>query len=367
MTLASFTSSSASPTLLIMAGGTGGHVYPGLAVAEILRDRGWHIVWLGNPKGMEAKLVNQYRIPLETVNFGGLRGKHLLTKLFLPFNLLRAFWQSLRIILRIHPDVVLGMGGYIAFPGGMMAALLGRPLILHEQNSIAGLTNKVLAYVADRVLQAFPNVLPRAVLTGNPIRTTIQQIAAPESRYSQRSGPLNILVLGGSLGAQVLNATMPQALALIPEAQRPHITHQAGENHLPLLQQQYREAGVTGKLIAFIDDMASAYDQADLVVCRAGAMTISELTAAGTASVLVPFPYAVDDHQTANAQFLADAQAAILIPQNLFNAQNLATLLQTIDREKLLEMATKARALAKPNAAEVVADICEEFANDKKN
>lgn len=355
-----------SKTMLIMAGGTGGHVFPGLAVAEIMRVRGWSIVWLGSPNSMEATLVPKHDIPIELVRFGGLRGKGWLTKLLLPVNLLRAFWQSLCALRRVRPNVVLGMGGYIAFPGGMMTVLLGKPLVLHEQNSIAGLTNKVLARVADRVLQAFPTAFTdsrlKATLTGNPIRAEIRQIAPPTERFTDRSGPLRILVVGGSLGAHALNATVPQALALIPAAHRPQVKHQAGEKHLAMLQQQYRETNVTGELVAFIDDMASEYAQADLVICRAGAMTIAELAAVGVASVLVPFPFAVDDHQTANAKFLSDAGAAHLIPQKQLNATDLAALLQKLTREQLLDMANKARTLGKPNAAIIVADICEAIA-----
>ncbi len=349
-------------TILIMAGGTGGHVFPGLAVADVMRARGWNIVWLGNPGGMETVLVPKYDIAVELVRFGGLRGKGLLTQLLLPLNLLRAFWQSLRVLRRIRPNVVLGMGGYIAFPGGMMAALLGRPLVVHEQNSIAGLTNKVLARVADRVLQAFPNALSDATLTGNPVRGPISQIAPPAERFIGRTGPLRVLVVGGSLGAQALNATVPQALALIPASQRPLVMHQAGEKHLAALQQNYRDAGVAGNLVAFIDNMASQYAQVDLVICRAGAMTVAELAAAGVASVLVPFPHAVDDHQTTNAIFLSDSGAALLIAQQQLNAQSLADILSNLKREELLEMAIKARALGKPEAAETVADICEAVA-----
>lgn len=353
-------------TMLIMAGGTGGHVFPGLAVAEIMRARGWSVVWLGSPNGMEATLVPKYGIPLELVRFTGLRGKGFLAKLWLPLNLLRAFWQSLRALRRVQPNVVLGMGGYIAFPGGMMAALLGKPLVLHEQNSIAGLTNKVLARVADRVLQAFPTAFAssraNAATTGNPIRANIQTIAPPVERFANRSGPLRVLIVGGSLGAQALNVIVPQALALIPAAQRPQVKHQAGEKHLMSLQQHYHTTGVEGELIPFIDDMASAYAQADLVICRAGAMTIAELTAVGVASILVPFPFAVDDHQTSNAKFLSDAGAALLIPQTQLNAPGLAILLQNLTREKLLDMANQARALGKPDAAETVADICEAIA-----
>ncbi|HRO61951.1 MAG TPA: undecaprenyldiphospho-muramoylpentapeptide beta-N-acetylglucosaminyltransferase, partial [Burkholderiaceae bacterium] len=292
-------------TIMIMAGGTGGHVMPGLAVAAELRARNWQVVWLGNPSGMEATLVPRHDIAMQPVSIGGLRGKGLLTKLLLPTGLLRAFWQSLRALSRTKPSVVLGMGGYVAFPGGMMAVLTGRPLVFHEQNSVAGMTNRLLARIADRVLEAFPGALPAATACGNPVRADLVALAPPAERYAARSGPLQLLVVGGSLGAQVLNETVPAALALLPEAQRPAIVHQTGRGRREEVERRYREAGVAAQVVEFIDDMASAYAQADLLVCRAGAMTVSEIAAAGVASVLVPFPHAVDDHQTGNARYLS--------------------------------------------------------------
>lgn len=347
-----------SRTILIMAGGTGGHIFPALAVADYLRDHGWKVVWLGARTGMEATLVPQHGYPVEWIRFTGLRGKGLLRMVLLPMNLLIAFWQSARAIFRIRPDVVLGMGGYIAFPGGMMAVFLNRPLVLHEQNSIAGLANKVLSVVADRILAGFPGALKKAEWTGNPVRKEISVLPAPEERYRQRSGNLRILVIGGSLGAQVLNEVVPKALALMPESGRPSITHQAGEKHIATLEQNYRISGITATTLAFICDMASAYAEADLVICRAGALTVAELSAAGVASVLVPFPHAVDDHQTTNARFLADHAAAVLIPQNELNPRRLADLLPEFTREKLLDMAKKARALGKPDATRIVAEHC---------
>ncbi len=351
-----------SRTVMIMAGGTGGHVMPGLAVARLMRERAWNVVWLGNPNGMEATLVPKHGIPMRWVQFGGLRGKGLLTKLLLPMNLLRAFWQSLKAIRAIKPNVVLGLGGYISFPGGMMASLTGRPLVLHEQNSVAGLANKVLARVADRVLTAFPNALDSAEWCGNPVRPEILDVASPEERYGSGVGPLRLLVVGGSLGAQALNQMVPKALAMLPPDSRPSVTHQSGKAHSQALADAYREAGVNATLVDFIDDMASAYANADLVICRAGAMTVSELAAVGVASLLVPFPFAVDDHQTTNARFLADQQAAILLPQSDLTPDRLASLLQGLTRDKLLIMAKRARVLAKPDAAKRVADVCEEVA-----
>jgi UDP-N-acetylglucosamine--N-acetylmuramyl-(pentapeptide) pyrophosphoryl-undecaprenol N-acetylglucosamine transferase len=345
-------------TILVMAGGTGGHIFPALAVAEQLRDKGWRIVWLGSRVGMESKLVPQYGFEIEWVRFSGLRGKGLLRMVLLPLNLLIAFWQSARAIFRVRPDVVLGMGGYISFPGGMMAAALARPLVLHEQNSVAGLANKVLARVADRILVAFPNALKNAEWTGNPVRRDIAELPAPEQRFRSRTGNLKILVVGGSLGAQVLNEMVPRALALIPQIQRPEVTHQAGEKHLAMLESAYRDAGVSATTLAFIRDMSHAYATADVVICRAGALTVSELAAAGIASVLVPFPSAVDDHQTFNARYLADRSAAVLLPQAELTPRKLADLLLGFTREKLLDMANRARALGKPDAAQVVAGHC---------
>ncbi len=347
-----------SRTILIMAGGTGGHIYPGLAVADYLRRYGWHVVWLGNPDGMEAKLVPPRGYDMASVRFVGLRGKGLLRALLLPLNLLRGFWQALRELRRLRPDVVLGMGGYVTFPGGMMAALTGRPLVIHEQNSIAGLANKVLAGVADRIASGFPATLANAVWTGNPVREEIAVIAPPASRYAGRNGRLNLLVVGGSLGAQVLNNTVPQALALLPEDERPRVAHQSGARQLDALRRAYAAAGVSGELVPFIEDMARRYAEADLVICRAGALTVAELAAAGVASVLVPFPHAVDDHQTANARFLAEAGAAILLPQRDLSPERLAQVLRELTRERLRAMAEKARNLAKPEATRDVAELC---------
>jgi UDP-N-acetylglucosamine--N-acetylmuramyl-(pentapeptide) pyrophosphoryl-undecaprenol N-acetylglucosamine transferase len=349
-------------TILIMAGGTGGHVFPGLAVADEMRRRGWKVVWMGARSGMEARLVPARGYPVAWIRAAALRGKGLAAQLLLPLNLLAGFWQSARAILRHRPDVVLGMGGYVAFPGGMMASLLARPLAVHEQNAIAGLTNRVLAGLADRRLTAFPDGLKNAEWTGNPVRAEIAALADPATRYAARSGPLRILVVGGSLGAQVLNEVVPKALGLMAPAERPVVTHQAGEKHLESLRSNYANAKVDGELLAFIEDMAQRYAQADLVICRAGAMTIAELSAGGTASVLVPFPHAVDDHQTANARFLSDRGAAVLLPQSSLTPERLSDLLRTLDRPALLAMARKARALGKPDAARLVADRCVELA-----
>jgi UDP-N-acetylglucosamine--N-acetylmuramyl-(pentapeptide) pyrophosphoryl-undecaprenol N-acetylglucosamine transferase len=343
---------------MIMAGGTGGHVFPALAVADCLRADGWRVVWLGARTGMEATVVPRHGHEMAWIRFGGLRGKGLLAKLLLPLNLLVAFWQSLRALRAHRPDVVLGMGGYIAFPGGMMAALLGRPLAIHEQNSIAGLANRVLAGVADRILVAFPGALPRSQLVGNPVREAIAAVPPPATRYAGRSGRLRVLVVGGSLGAAALNELVPRALALLPADGRPRVTHQSGARHLDALRANYAAAGVAGDVVAFIDDMAAAYAGADLVLCRAGATTVAELAAAGVPAILVPFPFAVDDHQTTNARYLADRGAALVVQQRDLTPERLAATLAALTRADLLALAEKARALGRPQAARAVADTC---------
>lgn len=349
-------------TILVMAGGTGGHIMPALAVADELRARGWRIVWLGSRRGMEARIVPQHGHPLVFIRFGGLRGKGLLRAALLPLNLLVAFVQCARVIFRERPDVVLGMGGYISFPGGMMAALFGRPLVLHEQNAIAGLANRVLAQVADRRMTGFPDVLARAEWCGNPVRADIVALPEPAQRYGSRRGRLRLLVVGGSLGAQALNDTIPKGVGTLAPEERPALRHQAGTAHIDALRTNYAAVGVEAECLAFIDDMAAALGEADCVICRAGALTIAEIAAAGVASVLVPFPHAVDDHQSANARFLADAGAALLVQQRDLTPQKVAELVRGFTREKLLDMAVRARTLAKPDAARRVADVCAELA-----
>jgi UDP-N-acetylglucosamine--N-acetylmuramyl-(pentapeptide) pyrophosphoryl-undecaprenol N-acetylglucosamine transferase len=343
-------------TILIMAGGTGGHIFPGLAVAEQMRAAGWEVVWMGARGGMEERLVPKHGYRAAWIRAKAARGKGLVQKLLLPANLLYSFWESARCIRRLRPNVVLGLGGYVAFPGGMMASLLNRPLALHEQNAIPGLANRVLAQVSDKVMAGFPQALKNAEWTGNPVRAEIATIPAPESRFAGRKGPLKLLVVGGSLGAQALNESVPKALALMSE--RPHVVHQAGEKHLDALKKHYADAGVHGELVAFIDDMARRYAEADLVICRAGAVTVAELSAGGMASILVPFPHAVDDHQTANAKFLSEHSAAVLIQQRDLSPEKLAQLIGSMDRAKLLDMAKRARALGKPDAARIVAERC---------
>ena len=358
-----------SRTLMIMAGGTGGHIYPAISVADYLREQGWRIVWLGSKAGMEARIVPPKGYAMAWIRFSGLRNKGLLRALMLPFNLLIACWQSARAIFAHRPDVVLGMGGYVAFPGGLMAALLQRPLVIHEQNSVAGLTNRVLARIAKRALMTFPNAFKNNKLqntaqwVGNPTRADICGLPLPETRYSARSGRLNVMVLGGSQGAAVLNDTLPKAMALLPEAQRPQLTHQSGAAHIDALRAAYAAAGVQAEALAFIDDMAVRYAAADLVICRAGASTVTEIANVGVAAIFVPLPWAVDDHQTTNAKFLVGLGAAILIPQAVFTPEKVAGLLRELTRGKLLEMARAARTAAKPDATRVVGDICAELAH----
>jgi UDP-N-acetylglucosamine--N-acetylmuramyl-(pentapeptide) pyrophosphoryl-undecaprenol N-acetylglucosamine transferase len=357
---------------MVMAGGTGGHVYPALAVADALRARGWNVFWLGTRAGLEARVVPAAGIDMEWVAMGGVRGKGLLKKLLLPAMLLVAFWQSLRAILRRRPDVVLGMGGYTAFPGGMMASLLNKPLVIHEQNSVGGLTNRVLACLADRVLTAFPQAFTqkrdkpipcgsvKAAWLGNPVRTDIAGVTADDRAV--RTGPLRLLVVGGSLGAQALNDLVPKALALLPTGRRPQVVHQSGRQHVDALRANYAAAGVDADVRDYIEDMAAEYHRCDFAICRAGAMTIAELACAGVPAVLVPFPFAVDDHQTGNAEFLADAGAGWLMQQKVLTAEKLAARIGGLDRAMLAAMSDKARALAKPDATARVADICEGLA-----
>lgn len=353
-----------SRTVLIMAGGTGGHIYPGLAVADALKAQGWNVVWLGAPASMEAELVPKRGYPVAWVNFSGVRGKGLLRWLTLPFTLLRALGQSAAAIFRHRPDVVVGMGGYITVPGGLMAALLRRPLLIHEQNSIAGMSNKVLARLATRVLSGFPGVLKNTIWCGNPVRAEITTLPPPERRYVQRSARLNIVLMGGSLGAQALNEVMPQALALLAQAQQPHLIHQTGKKHFESVQQRYAQLGVSADIRPYLEDMPQQYSEADLVICRAGALTIAELAAAGVASILVPFPFAVDDHQTHNARFLSEQGAAILLPQGELTAEKLASIVRELSRERCLEMALKARTLAKVEATATVVLVCNELAGN---
>lgn len=349
-----------APTVLVMAGGTGGHIFPGLAIAEVLQRRGWNVHWMGAPSpSMESKLVPTKGFVFEAVKFGGLRGKGISTMLLLPWRLLQAFIQSWRVIRRLRPDVLLGLGGYISFPGGLMGVLCGKPLLVHEQNSVAGMANTYLAKIARRVFTSFPCALPNADWVGNPLRETFITQEAPTERFAHRQGPLRVVVMGGSLGAQALNTVVPQAIALLPINKRPIIVHQGGEKNTESLKTAYTLAGVEAELVGFISEPAELMAKADLVICRAGASTISEIAAIGVASVLVPFPYAVDDHQTLNAKFLSEQGGAWLMPQSTLTPELLAQQLQDLTREELLNAACNAYSLRQTQAAEKIADACQ--------
>ncbi len=349
-------------TLMVMAGGTGGHVYPAMAVADALKAQGWGIVWLVTEGGMENRLIEGKGYQKAMITMQGVRGKGLLGWVLLPVKLAKALSQSYRAIRQHQPNVVLGMGGFAAFPGGLMAKLLGKPLVIHEQNSVAGLTNKVMAKLANRVLAAFPNALKNAQVVGNPVRESITKLAQPATRFKQHTGALRVLVVGGSLGAQALNELIPQAIAAMPEKDRPVVIHQAGVKHIEALKANYVQHGIEADCRAFIENMDEMYAWADFVICRAGAMTVAELSAVGLASLLVPFPFAVDDHQTTNAAYLANHGAAYLVQQKELTVEKLVNILTTLTREQCLSMANKARALGKPEATVDVAGICMEVA-----
>lgn len=352
-----------SGTLMVMAGGTGGHVYPAMAVADYMKEHGWSIVWLATEGGMENRLIEGKNYKKAMITMRGVRGKGLLGWLLLPIKLATAFKQSFSAIRQHQPNVVLGMGGFAAFPGGLMAKMLGKPLVIHEQNSVAGLTNKSLALIANKVLAAFPSAFgDKAELVGNPVRHDITQLPTPQARYAGRTGKLRLLVVGGSLGAQALNEVLPKALANLPKGLF-DVVHQAGEKHIVALQANYKAADVSVDARAFINNMAERYAWADVVICRAGALTVAELACVGVASILVPFPHAVDDHQTYNAQYLSDAGAAQLIQQAEFSVQAATEMLRSLTRDICLEMAIKAKQFAKPEATVTVAKICMEIAS----
>ena len=356
---------STQPCALVMAGGTGGHIFPGLAVAEALREKGWRVHWLGSPGSMESRLVPPRGFALETIEFGGVRGKGVATLVWLPVRLLKAFWQALQVVRRVQPDVLVGLGGYITFPGGMMGTLLGRPMVLHEQNSVAGLANKVLSALADRVFTAFPSVFKKADWVGNPLRAEFLRQPSPADRFADRSGPLRLLVVGGSLGAKALNDTVPKALALLSPDQRPTVLHQSGEKQIDALRANYAAAGVEAELTPFIHDTAEAFAQADLVVCRSGASTVTEIAAVGAAALFVPFPFAVDDHQTTNARFLVDQGGAWLVQQADLTPALLAERLAKLTRKELIATAEKAKSMQKTGAVQAVVAACEQLSKVK--
>ncbi len=352
--------------ILITAGGTGGHVYPGLAVARALQEQNIPVIWMGTHKGLEARVIPEAGIDMVYLSVNGLRGKGVTALLAAPFQLMKALFQSLIIMLKVKPSAVLGMGGFVAGPGGLVAALLGKPVIIHEQNAIPGLTNKLLSKVSKKILEGFPGTFSKSnsVGIGNPVRQDIASIPPPAERMGDRWGQVNVLIFGGSLGAQVLNEVVPMALDELPIDKRPVVRHQAGKNKDQATKSLYEKMAVKAEVTPFIEDMAEAYEWADLVICRSGALTVAELAAAGVASIMVPYLYAVDDHQTANAKYLSESGAGILISQNDLTKESLSALLTELcsNRNKLIEMSIKARKLAKPEATKEVAAICAEYA-----
>lgn len=349
--------------VLIAAGGTGGHVYPALAVADYLREQNVKVTWVGTKKGLEHRVIPAANIPLEIISISGLRGKGLLNLIFVPLKLILAIAQVIKIFIKVKPDAVLGMGGFVSGPCGIAAYILRKPLYLHEQNAVPGLTNKVLSYFASTVMQAFPNSFKgrKNILTiGNPIRKDISEINKPEERMGKRNDSLRVLIIGGSLGAQALNENVPQALFGMKKELQPNVWHQAGRNKLDATIANYKKVNIEARVTEFIENMAEAYEWADLVICRAGALTISELANVGVAAILVPYPYAVDDHQTENAKYLTKVGAAILISQDELVPllkESITELVQ-VGRTKLIKMAQAARKLSNPNATQTVAEIC---------
>jgi UDP-N-acetylglucosamine--N-acetylmuramyl-(pentapeptide) pyrophosphoryl-undecaprenol N-acetylglucosamine transferase len=367
-----------SRTILIMAAGTGGHIFPGLAIATELELRGWNVHWMGTPWGMENEIVGDAGYPMVSINMSGVRGKGFSAWLFLPFRMLVSFIQATFAIFRIRPDVVLSLGGYVAFPGGMMATLWRRPLVVHEPGAVAGITNRVLADVADRVIVGMEGAFDRKVATGwanripkprrvewlgTPVRKEISEVPPPGERFATHTGPLRLLVVGGSLGAQTMNDLILAALASMPEDKRPKVVHQSGQKLYVNLQYAYRHAHVEAEVVPFIDDMARRYAWCDVMICRSGAVTVAEIAAAGVASILFPLPWFVVDEQTANARFLADRGAGIALDQLATKPEQLAEILLGLDRDRLAEMARNARALGKPDATKRCADVCVELAH----
>lgn len=353
-------------TVLMMAGGTGGHVFPALAVARQLQQDGYHIEWLGTAAGIEKTLVPDHGITLHTITIAGLRGKGIRGLFAAPLKILRAVWQARAVVKKVQPVAVLGFGGYATGPGGVAARLCGVPLLIHEQNARAGMTNRLLSHIAGCVMQAFPGTLAQALTTGNPVRAEVLALADPQERMSTAPGALKVLVIGGSQGAVALNNVVFAAMQQLPAEQRPQLRHQAGRNNIEKVQAEYAQAGIDAEITAFIDDMAAAYGWADLIICRAGALTVSEVAAAGCAAIFIPLPSAVDDHQTANARYLADQQAAVICPQAQLTPEWLSRqwLHFAADKEQLKVMAVKARALAMTGAAGLVAEQVKRFSRD---
>jgi len=369
MSSAQYSAQGTKGTVLIMAAGTGGHIFPALSIARNLQSRGYRAEWLGTPAGLEVDVLRDTGIVLHRIDARGLRGKSTLSVLGAPFMILRAIVQTLRVLRQVNPCCVLGMGGYVTGPGGVAARLAGKPLLIHEQNAVAGMSNRLLALIANRVMEAFPGTFglkTGAVSTGNPVRSEIGALVSPQDRHVDQDAVLRVLVLGGSLGAVAINRLVPDALRILEPALRPQILHQVGRKNFDQATAAYANAGLaadeTRRVVPFIDDMAAAYDWADLVICRAGATTVFEIAAAGKPAIFIPFPHAVDDHQTRNAQWLSNADAALLIQQSDVTPEGLAMLLKnfTQDSSSLLSMATAARALAQPDACDLVTEQCME-------
>lgn len=344
---------------LIAAAGTGGHIFPGLAIAEGLLNNGWRVVWLGTKTGMENRIVPKDKINFESIEFNGTRGKGVTAWLQMPFRLLKATLECGKIIFKLKPDLVIGFGGYVSLPAGLAAKALAKPLLIHEQNSVVGLSNKVLSYLTRHVFTAFPYVIKDALVAGNPLRAEFTNVEIPESRFLNRTGRLHILVIGGSLGAKFLNETVPKAISLIPESERPSITHQSGVNQFDELLVLYKALKVEASVIQFIDDTSQAFADADLIICRAGAITVTEITAVGAAAIFVPLPSAVDDHQTKNAMYLVQNKAAWLRLQRELTPENLAKDILQMDREKLLEIAQEAKKLHVSDTVNKIVNTCE--------
>jgi UDP-N-acetylglucosamine--N-acetylmuramyl-(pentapeptide) pyrophosphoryl-undecaprenol N-acetylglucosamine transferase len=346
---------------LIAAAGTGGHIFPGIAIAEGLISNGWNVVWLGTTTGMENGLIPKRNIQFESIEFGGVRGKGLVSWLTMPFKLIKATFDSCKIMSKVKPDVVVGFGGYVSLPAGLAAKLLCKKLIIHEQNSVVGLSNKILSYLTNNIFTAFPNVIKNAVVAGNPLRAEFVNVATPELRFQNRSGPLRILVIGGSLGAKFLNETVPAAIKIIPEKDRPIVTHQSGANQYEALKNLYQTLNVQGTIVPFIENAAQAFAEADLMICRSGASTVMEITSVGVAAIFIPLPSAVDDHQTMNAKYLADQKAAWLQPQRELTPEKLAAEILNMNRNKLLEVAVASKKLNISNTVSTMVNACEEL------